>query len=89
MDPLMGLLKPEVMAAMALVPLALQFIRAKVPAFAANHAAILNFAVVVGMVLYTQKVALLHPTPEGIDVIVKNILPTVEAFVGTVSRQPS
>src|SRR5689334_21100107 len=31
----------------------------------------------------------LHPTPEGIDVIVKNILPTVEAFVGTVSRQPS
>jgi len=31
----------------------------------------------------------LHLTPEGIDVIVKNILPTVEAFVGTVSRQPS
>jgi acyl-CoA thioesterase-1 len=31
----------------------------------------------------------LHPTPEGIEVIVKNILPTVEAFLGTVSRQPS
>jgi acyl-CoA thioesterase-1 len=31
----------------------------------------------------------LHPTPEGIDVIVENILPTVEAFLGTVSRQPS
>jgi acyl-CoA thioesterase I len=31
----------------------------------------------------------LHPTPEGIDIIVKNILPTVEAFLGAVSRQPS
>src|SRR4029078_8142321 len=31
----------------------------------------------------------LHPTPEGVDVIVKNILPTVEAFLGTVPRQPS
>ena len=31
----------------------------------------------------------LHPTPEGVDVIVKNILPTVEAFVGAISRQPS
>ena len=29
----------------------------------------------------------LHPTAEGIDRIVKNILPTVEAFIGTVSRQ--
>ena len=31
----------------------------------------------------------LHPTPEGVDVIVKNILPTVEAFLGAISRQPS
>ncbi|WP_456632132.1 arylesterase [Bradyrhizobium sp. URHC0002] len=31
----------------------------------------------------------LHPTAEGIDVIVKNILPMVEAFLGTISRQPS
>jgi acyl-CoA thioesterase I len=31
----------------------------------------------------------MHPTPEGVDIIVKNILPTVEAFVGTISRQPS
>jgi acyl-CoA thioesterase I len=31
----------------------------------------------------------LHPTPEGVDVIVKNILPTVEAFLGTVPRKPS
>jgi acyl-CoA thioesterase-1 len=31
----------------------------------------------------------LHPTAEGIDVIVKNILPTVEAFLSTVLRQRS
>jgi acyl-CoA thioesterase-1 len=29
----------------------------------------------------------LHPTAEGVDVIVKNILPSVEAFVGAISRQ--
>jgi acyl-CoA thioesterase I len=27
----------------------------------------------------------MHPTAEGVDVIVKNILPTVEAFLGTIS----
>jgi acyl-CoA thioesterase-1 len=31
----------------------------------------------------------LHPTEEGVDVIVKNILPTVEAFLGAVSGQRS
>ncbi len=31
----------------------------------------------------------LHPTAEGVEVIVKNILPTVEAFLGTISRQRS
>lgn len=31
----------------------------------------------------------LHPTAEGIDLIVKNILPSVEAFLGTVLRQRS
>jgi acyl-CoA thioesterase I len=31
----------------------------------------------------------MHPTPEGVDVIVKNILPTVETFLGAISRQPS
>jgi acyl-CoA thioesterase-1 len=31
----------------------------------------------------------LHPTAEGIDVIVKNILPTVEAFLSTTLRQRS
>jgi acyl-CoA thioesterase-1 len=31
----------------------------------------------------------LHPTAEGIDRIVKNILPTVEAFVGTIFGQRS
>ena len=31
----------------------------------------------------------LHPTAEGIDVIVKNILPTVEAFLGAISGQRS
>ncbi|WP_291868117.1 arylesterase [Bradyrhizobium sp.] len=31
----------------------------------------------------------LHPTAEGIDVIVKNILPTVEAFLGKVTAQRS
>ena len=31
----------------------------------------------------------MHPTAEGVDVIVKNILPTVEAFLGAISRQPS
>ena len=31
----------------------------------------------------------LHPTAEGVDVIVKNILPMVEAFLGTFSGQRS
>jgi acyl-CoA thioesterase-1 len=31
----------------------------------------------------------LHPTAAGVDVIVKNILPTVQAFVGTISGQRS
>ena len=31
----------------------------------------------------------LHPTAEGVDVIVKNILPTVEAFLGAISGQRS
>jgi acyl-CoA thioesterase I len=31
----------------------------------------------------------LHPTAEGVDVIVKNILPSVEAFIGTISGQHS
>ncbi len=31
----------------------------------------------------------LHPTAEGIDVIVTNILPTVEAFLGGITGQPS
>ena len=26
----------------------------------------------------------MHPTAEGVDIIVKNILPTVEAFLGTI-----
>jgi acyl-CoA thioesterase-1 len=31
----------------------------------------------------------LHPTAEGVDVIVKNMLPTVQAFLGTISGQRS
>jgi acyl-CoA thioesterase-1 len=31
----------------------------------------------------------LHPTAEGVDAIVKNILPTVEAFLGAISGQRS
>jgi len=31
----------------------------------------------------------IHPTAAGIDIIVKNILPTVEAFLGTISGQRS
>jgi acyl-CoA thioesterase-1 len=31
----------------------------------------------------------LHPTAEGIDLIVQNILPAVEAFLGTILRQRS
>jgi acyl-CoA thioesterase-1 len=31
----------------------------------------------------------LHPTADGIDVIVKNILPTVEAFLGAITAQRS
>ena len=31
----------------------------------------------------------IYPTAEGVDVIVKNILPTVEAFLGTISGQRS
>ena len=29
----------------------------------------------------------MHPTADGVDIIVKNILPTVEAFLGTISGQ--
>jgi acyl-CoA thioesterase I len=31
----------------------------------------------------------IHPTAEGVDIIVKNILPTVEAFLGTIAGQRS
>ena len=31
----------------------------------------------------------MHPTAEGVDIIVKNILPTVEAFLGALSGQRS
>ena len=31
----------------------------------------------------------MHPTPEGVDLIVKNILPTVEAFLGAITGQRS
>lgn len=31
----------------------------------------------------------IHPTAQGVDVIVKNILPMVEAFIGTISGQHS
>jgi acyl-CoA thioesterase-1 len=31
----------------------------------------------------------MHPTPEGVDVIVKNILPSVQALVGTIAGQRS
>ncbi|MGA7995012.1 MAG: arylesterase [Bradyrhizobium sp.] len=31
----------------------------------------------------------MHPTAEGVDVIVRNILPTVQAFLGTISGQRS
>jgi acyl-CoA thioesterase I len=31
----------------------------------------------------------IHPTAEGVDIIVKKILPTVEAFLGTISGQRS
>jgi acyl-CoA thioesterase-1 len=31
----------------------------------------------------------MHPTAEGVEIIVKNILPTVEAFLGSISGQPS
>jgi acyl-CoA thioesterase-1 len=29
----------------------------------------------------------IHPTPAGVDIIVKNIIPRVEAFLGTISEQ--
>jgi acyl-CoA thioesterase-1 len=31
----------------------------------------------------------MHPTAEGVDIIVKNILPAVEAFLGPISRRAS
>ncbi|MET0722874.1 MAG: arylesterase [Tardiphaga sp.] len=31
----------------------------------------------------------MHPTAEGIDIMVKNILPSVEAFIGSIPRQAS
>ena len=30
----------------------------------------------------------MHPTIEGIDIVVKNILPSVEAFIGSIAKQP-
>jgi acyl-CoA thioesterase-1 len=30
----------------------------------------------------------MHPTAEGIDIMVKNILPSVEAFIGSLPKQP-
>ncbi|MDB5652563.1 MAG: arylesterase [Tardiphaga sp.] len=30
----------------------------------------------------------MHPTPEGVDIVVKNILPSVEAFLGSIAKQP-
>jgi acyl-CoA thioesterase-1 len=30
----------------------------------------------------------MHPTAEGIDIVVKNILPSVEAFIGSIAKQP-
>jgi acyl-CoA thioesterase-1 len=29
----------------------------------------------------------IHPTAEGVGIIVKNIMPTVQAFLGTISEQ--
>jgi acyl-CoA thioesterase-1 len=29
----------------------------------------------------------IHPTPAGVDIVVKNIMPTVEAFLGTIRQQ--
>jgi acyl-CoA thioesterase-1 len=31
----------------------------------------------------------MHPTADGVDIVVKNILPSVEAFVGTIVGQRS
>jgi len=31
----------------------------------------------------------MHPTADGVDIIVKNILPTVQAFLGAISGQRS
>ena len=31
----------------------------------------------------------IHPTADGVDIVVKNILPTVEALLGTISGQRS
>ncbi|HWN80371.1 MAG TPA: arylesterase, partial [Bradyrhizobium sp.] len=31
----------------------------------------------------------IHPTAEGVDIIVANILPTVQAFLGTIRGQRS
>ncbi|WP_299807135.1 arylesterase [Tardiphaga sp.] len=30
----------------------------------------------------------MHPTAEGVDIVVKNILPSVEAFIGSINKQP-
>ena len=29
----------------------------------------------------------IHPTPAGVDIVVKNMMPTVEAFLGTIKQQ--
>jgi len=31
----------------------------------------------------------MHPTAEGVDIMVRNVLPSVEAFLGTIGGQPS
>ena len=30
----------------------------------------------------------IHPTAQGVDIIVRNMMPTVEAFIGTIAEQP-
>lgn len=73
MDQILGMLRPEVIAAMVLCPVVLQYVRRFVPTFAQGHAAVTNFGVVAGVALWALKAQWIHPTPEGIVLTVTQV----------------
>lgn len=74
MDEILKLLRPEVLAAMVLCPIALQFIRSRFQAFAATHAAVVNFAVVAGVVTWALRAEIAPPTAAGLATLATQVI---------------